>query len=97
MRPYHRRLAPDIAAELFAEYDVIVDGTDNFDTRYLANREAVAASKPLVSGALSQWEGQISVFDPASGAPCYQCVFPQAPAPELSLRNQVAGQRAAPN
>jgi molybdopterin/thiamine biosynthesis adenylyltransferase len=46
--------------ELFADYDLILDGTDNFDTRYLVNRAAVAAGKPLIAAALSQWEGQIS-------------------------------------
>ncbi|MEM9551503.1 MAG: HesA/MoeB/ThiF family protein [Pseudomonadota bacterium] len=82
--PYHRRLTEEIAEELFADYDVILDGTDNFETRYLVNRVAAAAGKPLISGALSQWEGQLSVFDPANGGPCYQCIFPEAPAPELA-------------
>lgn len=91
IRPYKRRLTEDIAPDLFAEYDVILDGTDNFDTRYLANRIAVAQGKPLVSGALSQWEGQLSVFDPARGAPCYQCVFPQAPASDLAPTCAEAG------
>ena len=67
--PYHRRLTDEIATELFADFDLILDGTDNFDTRYLANRTAVALGKPLISGALSQWEGQLSVFDPANSAP----------------------------
>ena len=79
------------AAPLFADYDLILDGTDNFDTRYLVNRAAVAQGKPLVSGALSQWEGQVSVFDPARGAPCYQCIFAQAPAPELAPSCAEAG------
>ncbi|OWU83350.1 molybdopterin biosynthesis protein [Oceanicola sp. 22II-s10i] len=91
VRPYHRDLTEDIAAELFAEYDLILDGTDNFETRYLANRTAVALGKPLISGALSQWEGQVSVFDPARGGPCYQCIFPQAPAPGLAPSCAVAG------
>ncbi|MGV6850266.1 MAG: HesA/MoeB/ThiF family protein [Marinibacterium sp.] len=91
VRPYHRRLSADIAADLFADYDLILDGSDNFDTRYLANRAAVAAGKPLISGALSQWEGQISVFDPAFKGPCYQCVFPQAPAPDLAPSCAAAG------
>ena len=69
----------EIAADLFADYDLILDGTDNFDTRYLANATAAAQGKPLISGALSQWEGQLSVFDPARGTPCYQCIFPDAP------------------
>lgn len=83
VRPYHRRLDLDIAADLFADYDLILDGSDNFETRYLVNREAFRARVPLISGALSQWEGQISVFDPANGTPCYQCVFPTPPAPHL--------------
>ncbi|MFK7938334.1 MAG: ThiF family adenylyltransferase [Roseovarius sp.] len=91
LRPYQRRLQPDMAEALFEEYDIILDGTDNFDTRYLANAAAVKLGKPLISGALSQWEGQISVFDPARGTPCYQCIFPQAPAPELAPSCAEAG------
>ncbi|WP_170385950.1 HesA/MoeB/ThiF family protein [Ruegeria atlantica] len=89
--PYHRRLTDEIASDLFADFDLILDGTDNFDTRYLANRTAVALGKPLISGALSQWEGQLSVFDPANGAPCYQCIFPEAPAPGLAPSCAEAG------
>ncbi|MGZ2256093.1 HesA/MoeB/ThiF family protein [Roseobacter sp. A03A-229] len=91
VRPYHRRLTEEIAEDLFSDYDLILDGTDNFETRYLANRVAVAQGKPLISGALSQWEGQLSVFDPAYGAPCYQCIFPEAPAPELAPTCAEAG------
>ncbi|SDF41642.1 LPXTG-motif cell wall anchor domain-containing protein [Salipiger thiooxidans] len=91
VRPYHRRLDAPTAEALFAEYDVILDGTDNFTTRYLANAAAVAAGKPLVSGALSQWEGQLSVFAPANGTPCYQCLFPEAPAPGLAPSCAEAG------
>ena len=91
VKPYHRRLTEEIAADLFKDYDLILDGTDNFETRYLVNRMAVAAGLPLVSGALSQWEGQLSVFDPASGAPCYQCVFASAPAAELAPSCAEAG------
>ena len=91
VRPYHRRLTSEIAADLFAEYDLVLDGTDNFDTRYLANAAAHDARIPLISGALSQWEGQLSVFDPASGAPCYQCIFPEAPAPGLAPSCAEAG------
>ncbi|WP_068113671.1 HesA/MoeB/ThiF family protein [Tropicimonas marinistellae] len=91
VKPYHRRLTEDIAEELFSEYDLVLDGTDNFDTRYLCNRAAAAVGVPLVSGALSQWEGQISVFDPATGAPCYECVFPKAPAPGLAPSCAEAG------
>jgi molybdopterin/thiamine biosynthesis adenylyltransferase len=91
VRPYHRRLTEQIASELFEEYDVILDGTDNFETRYLVNKTATRVGKPLISGALSQWEGQLSVFDPKSGTPCYQCIFPGAPAPELAPSCAEAG------
>jgi molybdopterin/thiamine biosynthesis adenylyltransferase len=91
VRPYHRRLTQDIIGALFADYDLVIDGTDNFDTRYLVNAAAVAAGIPLISGALTQWEGQVSVFDPARGAPCYACIFPQAPAPDLAPSCAEAG------
>lgn len=91
VRPYQRRLTPEIAEELFADYDLILDGTDNFETRYLANAIAVKQGKPLISGALSQWEGQISVFDPANGTPCYECIFPEAPAAGLAPSCAEAG------
>lgn len=91
VRPYKRRLTEEMAPDLFSDYDIILDGTDNFDTRYLSNRVAVAQGKPLVSGALSQWEGQISVFHPAKGGPCYQCIFPQAPAAGLAPTCAEAG------
>lgn len=83
VRPYHRRLTEDDAAALFAEYDLILDGTDNFDTRYLANRVAARLGKPLIAAAITQWEGQIALYDPARGGPCYECVFPTRPAPGL--------------
>ena len=83
LRPYNRRLDADTARALFAEYDLILDGTDNFDTRYMVNRLAVETGKPLISGAITQWEGQLSLFDPARGGPCYECVFPTRPAPGM--------------
>lgn len=83
VRPYKRRLTADIASELLADYDLVVDGCDNFDTRYLVNRACVAAGKPLISGAITQWEGQVSLFHPAVGGPCYECIFPVRPAPGM--------------
>jgi molybdopterin/thiamine biosynthesis adenylyltransferase/rhodanese-related sulfurtransferase len=68
------------AAEIFAGYDVIVDGTDNFSARYLNNDAAFFAGKPLVFGSVFKFEGQVSVFDPAAGGPCYRCLFPDPPA-----------------
>lgn len=91
VRPYNRRLSEADAEVLFADYDLILDGTDNFETRYLSNRAAHRLGKPLVSGALSQWEGQLSVFDTARGTPCYECIFPEAPAPGLAPSCAEAG------
>lgn len=70
-------------AGLLPGYDLILDGSDNFDTRYLVNRLAAKAGKPLISAAITQWEGQISLYDPAHGTPCYQCIFPHRPAPGM--------------
>jgi molybdopterin/thiamine biosynthesis adenylyltransferase len=81
LRPYNRRLTAEIAAELIAEYDVVLDGSDSFETRAMVNRACAGAGRPLVAGAIAQWEGQVTVYDPASGAPCMACVFPRAPAP----------------
>lgn len=83
VRPYARRLDNDTAEALFADYDLILDGTDNFTTRYMVNRIAVKLGKPLIAAAMTQWEGQISVYDPTNGGPCFQCVFPEAPAAGL--------------
>ena len=91
VRPYHRRLAKDFAADLISDYDLVLDGCDNFDTRYLVNRICAEQGIPLVSGALSQWEGQITVFDPANDAPCYECVFPEKPAEGLAPSCAQAG------
>ncbi len=91
VRPYQRRLDQDNAADLFADYDLVLDGTDNFETRYLVNRTCVALGKPLIAGALTQWEGQISTYDPAHGTPCYQCIFPEAPASGLAPSCAEAG------
>jgi molybdopterin/thiamine biosynthesis adenylyltransferase len=83
VRPYNRRLDETNAVELIGDYDLVLDGTDDFDTRYLVNRACVAAGVPLVSGALTQWEGQLGLYDPAAGGPCYACVFPVRPASGL--------------
>ena len=91
VKPYHRRLTEEIAADLIAEYDLVLDGTDNFATRYLVNRVCAAQGKPLIAAALSQWEGQISTYDPARGAPCYRCIFPEPPAPGLAPSCAEAG------
>lgn len=81
VKPFNRRLTADVAAELFVDYDVIVDGTDSYATRIIANTAAVETGKPLVSGALGSWDGQVTVFDPSVRGGCYQCLFPDAPDP----------------
>ena len=91
VRPYQRRLTEDIAQDLFEDYDLVMDGTDNFETRYLVNAACVRAGVPLISAAITQWEGQISLYDPKNEAPCYACVFPRAPAPELAPNCAEAG------
>ncbi|MDE0522762.1 MAG: HesA/MoeB/ThiF family protein [Boseongicola sp.] len=91
IRPYNRRLTREIAADLFADYDLVLDGTDDVETRYLVNEFAVRARIPLISGAIAQWEGQVTVFDPARGGPCYACVFPEATAPGLAPSCAEAG------
>lgn len=83
VRPYHRRLDEENAKALIAEYDLVLDGTDNFDTRYLVNRICAELGKPLIAAAITQWEGQISLYDPTRGGPCYECVFPVRPAPGM--------------
>ena len=92
---FSERLDETALLEQIKLADVVVDGTDNFETRYLVNAACVARSKPLVSGALSQWEGQLALFDPARSGPCYQCVFPSAPKPELAPSCAQAGVFAA--
>lgn len=89
--PYNRRLTEEIADELIADFDLVLEGSDNFATRYLVNSSCARLGKPLIGGALSQWEGQISTFDPANGTPCYQCIFPEAPAPGLAPNCSEAG------
>jgi molybdopterin/thiamine biosynthesis adenylyltransferase len=85
------RLDASAAAELVPTYDLVLDGSDNFATRYLVNAACVAAGRPLVSAAMSQWEGQIAVFHPAGGGPCYECLFPEPPDPALVPSCAVAG------
>lgn len=76
VEPHAVRLTPDNAAALIAAHDVVIDGTDDFETRFAVNAACVAAGKPLVSGALGRWTGQVAVF---AGRPCYQCLVAESP------------------
>ncbi|MCH1584440.1 MAG: HesA/MoeB/ThiF family protein [Flavobacteriales bacterium] len=89
--PYNRKFTAEIGVDLAAEFDMVLDGTDTFATRALVNRVCVALGKPLISGAIGQWEGQVTVFDPAKGYPCYACVFPTKPAEGLAPSCAEAG------
>ena len=80
--PHEMRLDAGNALELFRDYDVIVDGTDNFPTRYLVNDACVLSGKPNVYGSIFRFEGQVSIFWGARG-PCYRCLFPEPPPPGL--------------
>src|SRR6266850_4861878 len=79
---YETRLTSDNALELIAKYDIVVDGTDNFPTRYLVNDACVISGKPNVYGSIFRFEGQASVFWAEKGA-CYRCLYPEPPPPGL--------------
>jgi sulfur-carrier protein adenylyltransferase/sulfurtransferase len=89
--PYNRRLDADNAKALFEDFDLVLDGSDNFATRHLVNETCVALDMPLISAAITQWEGQISLYHPAGGAPCYACIFPEIPAEGLAPSCAEAG------
>ncbi|MDH3521760.1 MAG: ThiF family adenylyltransferase, partial [Myxococcales bacterium] len=74
------RLSSENALEIFGDYDVIVDGTDNFPTRYLSNDACVLLGKPNVHGSIFRFDGQATVFDARRG-PCYRCLYPEPPPP----------------
>ena len=82
IRKFETRLSSDNALDLFQEFDIIVDGTDNFPTRYLVNDACVLTGKPNVYGSIFRFEGQVSVFATKEG-PCYRCLYPEPPPPGL--------------
>jgi molybdopterin/thiamine biosynthesis adenylyltransferase/rhodanese-related sulfurtransferase/molybdopterin converting factor small subunit len=79
---YDGQLTSDNALEILSDYDVVIDGTDNFPTRYLVNDACVLLGKPYVYGSILRFDGQVSVFDAAHG-PCYRCLFKEPPPPGL--------------
>src|ERR1700716_866492 len=76
------RFSSENASEIVSKYDVVVDGSDNFATRYLSNDVCVFAQKPNVYGSVFRFEGQTTVFAPHLGGPCYRCLFPEPPPPD---------------
>lgn len=83
VEPHPFRLSVSNAMTLFARYDIIVDGTDNFPTRYLINDAAVLSGKPVVHGSVYRFDGQVTVFDSRRGA-CYRCLFEAPPPPGVA-------------
>ncbi|HEV3406271.1 MAG TPA: molybdopterin-synthase adenylyltransferase MoeB, partial [Candidatus Dormibacteraeota bacterium] len=79
--PIKEHVNSENAMRIFEPYDVIIDGTDNFPTRYLANDAAHFLAKPLVHGSIFRFEGRLAVFDSAHGTGCYRCLFPEPPPP----------------
>jgi molybdopterin/thiamine biosynthesis adenylyltransferase len=87
---YRERLTSENIDRIIADYDVVIDGADNFPTRYLLNDASVKWNKPVVHGSIYRFEGQITVFKPHEG-PCYRCLFPTPPPPELAPSCAEAG------
>ena len=88
--PYHAKLTSENIMEIIKDYDLVVDGCDNFPTRYLVNDACVLARKPNVHGSIFQFEGQATVFYPGKG-PCYRCLYPEPPPAELAPSCAEAG------
>jgi molybdopterin/thiamine biosynthesis adenylyltransferase len=90
VQEHEERLSVDNVMEIISDYDLVVDGTDNFPTRFLLNDACVMKRKPIVYGAIFRFEGQVSVFAPDQG-PCYRCLIPELPPPGSVPRCQEAG------
>jgi sulfur-carrier protein adenylyltransferase/sulfurtransferase len=80
---HNTRISSENALEIIGQYDIVVDGTDNFPTRYLTNDACVLLKKPNVYGSIFRFEGQASVFAPHLGGPCYRCLYPEPPPPGM--------------
>jgi molybdopterin/thiamine biosynthesis adenylyltransferase len=97
--PHRERLNSSNVDRIFADYEVIVDGTDNFPTRYLVNDASVFLGKPVVHGSIFRFDGQVTTFIPEKAAkalgvesgPCYRCLYPEPPPPHLAPSCQEAG------
>ena len=83
INPFEVRLTSENVESIFSDYDIIVDGSDNFPTRYLVNDACVLLAKPCVHGSVYRFEGQVTVFKPPEG-PCYRCLYPEPPPPEFA-------------
>ncbi|HHL40162.1 MAG TPA: molybdopterin-synthase adenylyltransferase MoeB [Deltaproteobacteria bacterium] len=88
---YNERLTADNIRSVIRDYDVVLDGSDNFPTRFLMNDAAFFEKKTLVSGSMFRFDGQVTVFKPHEGRPCYRCLYPEPPPPGLVPSCQEAG------
>lgn len=88
---FHGRLTEDNIRETLRNYDVVLDGSDNFPTRFLMNDAAFFENKPLISGSMFRFDGQVSIFNPNKGFPCYRCLYPEPPPKGLVPSCQEAG------
>lgn len=82
--PHAFRLTPDNVMDVMKDYDLVVDGADNFATRYMLNDAAFFLKKPIVHGSIFQFEGQVTTIAPHLGGPCYRCMYPEAPPAEFA-------------
>jgi sulfur-carrier protein adenylyltransferase/sulfurtransferase len=82
--PHAYRLTPDNVMQVMKDYDLVVDGADNFDTRYMLNDAAFFLKKPIVHGSIFQFEGQVTTIAPHLGGPCYRCMYPERPPAEFA-------------
>ena len=90
MRTHQLRLTSENVLDVIKDYDLIVDGTDNFQTRYLLNDASLILKKPVVNASIFQFEGQVTVFKPFEG-PCYRCLYPEPPPPGMAPSCNEAG------
>jgi molybdopterin/thiamine biosynthesis adenylyltransferase/rhodanese-related sulfurtransferase len=90
VKKFQTRLTSDNVLEIIKDFDVIVDGADNFQTRYLVNDAALKLGKPVIHASIFRFEGQLTVF-PAAGHPCYRCLYPEPPPPDEAPSCQEAG------
>jgi len=87
---YNEKIDSSNIISIIKDYDYVVDGSDNFPTRYLVNDACVMENKTLIHGSIYRFEGQVTVFKPNSG-PCYRCLYPEPPPPEMSPNCQEGG------
>jgi len=91
VRIYSERITSANILQIIKDYHLVLDGSDNFPTRFLLNDACYFEKKPLISGAILRFDGQLSTFKPHAGGPCYRCLFPQPPPPGTVPSCQEAG------